>query len=93
MTPRWAHSTAKHGIPRADQIYALVNATYKARVEADSLDGGQVWLYIGPPHAQTDREIEILVNVYEDRREALVFHAMDLGPKCRRRREENPDGD
>ncbi|MDR6972157.1 hypothetical protein [Leifsonia shinshuensis] len=49
-------------------------------------------LIIGHPHAQTDREIEVLVNVYDDGREARVFHAMELGPKFRRYREENSNG-
>ncbi len=93
MAPRWAHSTDKHGIPRDDQVYALINATYKAKVEAETPDDGQVWLYIGPPHAQTEREIEILVATYPHGRESLVFHAMELGPKYRRRREEHPHGD
>lgn len=44
------------------------------------------------PHAQTGREIEVLINVYDDGREAVVFHAMGLGPKYRRYREENPNG-
>lgn len=44
------------------------------------------------PHSQTDREIEVLVNVYDDGREAVVFHAMELGPKFRRYREENSNG-
>ncbi len=57
---------------------------------ASRLTTGTVWLYIGHPHAQTDREIEVLVNVYADGREALVFHAMGLGPKFRQYREENP---
>jgi len=51
-----------------------------------------VWLYIGHPHSQTDREVEVLVNVYPDGREALVFHAMELGPKFRKYRQENPSG-
>ncbi len=50
-----------------------------------------MWLYIGHPHAQTDREIEILVIVDPGRCEAVVFHAMELGPKFRRFREENPN--
>ncbi len=32
-------------------------------------------LFIGPPHGQTGREIEVLVNVYSDGREAVVFQA------------------
>jgi hypothetical protein len=50
-------------------------------------------LYIGPEHSQTDRELEILVYDYPgSSREATIFHAMHLGPKFRRFREEHPDG-
>ena len=70
----------------------MVHANYRAELAGESIDDGTVWLYIGHPHAQTDREIEVLVNVYADGREALVFHAMDLGPKFRQYREENPNG-
>ena len=93
MAPRWTDSSGKHHIPREDQVYAIVHANYKDRLDSEKLDEGDVRLYIGHPHAQTDREIEVLVNVYPDGREALVFHAMELGPKFRRYREENPDGD
>lgn len=93
MTPRWAESASKHGIPPADQIHAIVNATYTARIETKGADTGEVWLYIGSPHPQTEREIELLVKTYPDGRAALIFHAMDLGPKFRRHREEHPDGD
>lgn len=93
MAPRWTDSSDKHRIPREDQVHAIVHATYTARFDSEKLDDGEVWLYIGHPHAQTEREIEVLVNVYADGREALVFHAMDLGPKFRGYREENPDGD
>ena len=46
---------------------------------------GTVWLFIGHPHPQTDREIELLVNVFDDGREAVVFHAgfSDLIEKVR----------
>ena len=63
-----------------------------SKLDSEKVDKGVVWLYVGHPHAQTDREIEVLVNVYSDGREAVVFHAMDLGPKFTRYREENPDG-
>ena len=69
-----------------------MHATYSDLLPGQSLDEGQVWLYIGPPHAQAllEHEIEDLVNVYADGREARIFHAMDLGPKFRRYREEHP---
>lgn len=73
-------------------MWAMVHATYRADLPGQSRDDGMVRLYIGHPHAQTDREIEILVNVYSDGREAVIFHAMELGPKYRRYREENPNG-
>jgi hypothetical protein len=92
VAPRWTDSSDKHNVPRADQVHAIVHANYTVRLDSEKLDDGTVWLYIGHPHAQTRREIEILVNVYPDGREALVFHAMELGPKFRRYRQENPDG-
>ncbi|WP_298229470.1 hypothetical protein [Gryllotalpicola sp.] len=92
MTPGWTDSTEKHGIPRDDQVYAVVHATYSAKLPDEGSASGDVWLYIGHPHPQTDREIEILVEVFSDGREALVFHTMELGPKFRRHREENPNG-
>lgn len=93
VAPRWTESSDKHQIPREDQVHAIVHANYKARLDSEKLDDGDVWLYIGNPHAQTDREIEVLVNVYPDGREALLFHAMALGPKFRKYREENANGD
>lgn len=76
----------------ADQVWAMAYPAYRAELPDESLDDGTVVLYIGHPHAQTSREIEVLVNVYGDGREAVVFHAMPLGPKFRRYREENPNG-
>lgn len=91
MAPRWATSSDKHGVPRTDQIYAILHANYIAELPGQSIDDGTVSLYIGPEHAHTDRELELLVNVYPDGRESVVFHAMPLGPKFRRYREEHPD--
>lgn len=73
-------------------MWAITHATYSASLPDESIDDGTVWLYIGHPHPQTDREIEVLVNVYGDGCEAVVFHAMELGPKFRRYREENSNG-
>lgn len=92
MAPRWITSSEKHAIPRADQIWAMVHPNYQTELPGESIDDGTVWLFIGHPHAQTDREIEILINVYEDGREAYVFHAMELGPKYRKLREDDLNG-
>lgn len=89
MTPRWEPSTEKHEVPRGDAIYAMLHATFSAPL-ADRGDGSIDRLYIGPAHAQTAREIEVIVQVWEDGsgREAKVFHVMPLGPKFRKLREE-----
>jgi len=93
MTPRWADSTGKHGVARGDAVYAMLHATYTVQL-ADNGDGTIDRLYIGPVHAQTARELEVIVQVPIDGsgREAFVFHVMPLGPKFRRMREEYPDG-
>lgn len=90
MAPRWEPSSDKHGVARNDQLYAILHATYVATI-GTSNDGGTVTLFIGPQHEQTDREVEILVNSFTDGRQASIFHAMQLGPKFRRYREEHPN--
>lgn len=93
MAPRWADSAAKHGVARADAVYAMLHANYIVDL-VDHGDGTVDRLYIGPEHAQTDRELEVIVQVAMDGsgREAFVFHVMQLGPKFQRMREEYPDG-
>lgn len=93
MSPRWTDSTRKHGVARADAMFAMINATYTADLR-DNGDGTVDRLYIGPEHAQTDRELEVIVQLAVDcsGREAVVFHVMQLGPRFRRMREEYPHG-
>lgn len=92
MAPIWESSSFKHEIDKRDQIYAMLNATYTASVPEEARNGGVVRLFIGPEHAQTEREVEILVEEFSDGREARIFHAMHLGSKFRSYREEHPDG-
>lgn len=74
-------------------MFAMLHATYVADVN-DNGDGTVDRLYIGPEHAQTRRELEVIVRVAIDgsSREAVIFHVMQLGPKFRTMREEYPDG-
>ena len=93
MVPRWTDSTNKHGVPRGDQIHALLHPTYVAELVDERPQLGRIMLFIGPPHPQTDREVEILVHEFPSTgEEALIFHAMQLGPKYRQYREEHPNG-
>lgn len=92
MTPRWLSSTHKHGVPREEAAYAIVHATVAvipARSLINSDNGGIVWLYIGPAHGQTVREIEVLVEQFTDGREAVVFHVQPLSAKWSRYRQEH----
>lgn len=91
MAPIWVHSAGKHGVARRDAMYALLHPNYVHDL-ADNLDGTVNRLFIGPEHAQTDRELEVIVRVAVDGsgREAIIFHVMQLGPAIRRFREENP---
>lgn len=93
MVPRWTSSTEKHGIPRRDAVYAMAFATYIVDI-ADNGDGTVDRLFIGPEHAQTNRELEVIVEVAVDDsgREAKVFHVMRLGPRFTKMREEHPNG-
>lgn len=89
MAPKWLGSSEKHGVPKGDQIYAILNAGFTTELIGEA-KVGRIMLYIGPAHAQTDRELEILVHEFpETGPEAIIFHAMDLGPKFRRLREES----
>jgi hypothetical protein len=65
MTPRRAHSSQEHGVPRQEQLHVLLHATCTRELRV----------------SDPDRE-----------RITLFFHAMPLGPKYRRLREEQPDG-
>lgn len=89
MVPIWTDSAGKHGISRADAIYALLHANYSDVLDDDVLDG-YVALYIGRPHSQSMREIEVLVNHRGGGLDSVVFHVMELGSKYRKYREENP---
>ncbi|NQX28858.1 hypothetical protein HQQ81_16030 [Microbacteriaceae bacterium VKM Ac-2854] len=65
-------------------MYAILHATFIYDLVGD------VRLYIGPEHAQTERELEVLTRApRKPGGEISVFHVMPLGPKFRRFREEN----
>ena len=72
-------------------IYAIAHATFVDTIENPGRRGGRVELYIGPEHGQTTRELEVLVERFDDGREAVIFHVMGLGSKFKRYREEHSD--
>lgn len=93
MSPKWTTSAHKHQVPIPEQVFAIVHATYIRTLEIpNDTRQGQVTLYIGPPHGQTTRELEILVRHYPNTaRESDIFHAMPLTSKFANYRIEHPD--
>jgi hypothetical protein len=92
MSPIWTPSTEKHGISRHDAMFAIINASFTLPLAAHhvaGIQGGVVTLFIGPRHAQTEDELEILVEQFDDGREAIVFHVQPLSSRWRSFREEH----
>lgn len=68
-------SADKHGIAHADALHAMLNA--KVSVEVDGAAGEVTMLYIGHPHPQTDRYLEVIAAMTPPR-EVKIFHCMEL---------------
>ena len=69
----------------------MAHASFSEDIEHEPDDelGGKVRLFIGPPHDGTEREIEVLARWFPGTgREAHIFHAMWLGSKWGRYRQE-----
>lgn len=86
MAPTFRESSKKHGFTERDITYAIANATFVRTIEQDA--ESDVVLFIGPEHAQTKRELEVLVRQFHDGRPAWIFHAMNLTDKFARYREQ-----
>lgn len=80
MAPRWVASSGWHGVPVADQVWAIAHASFSVRLPGESVDDGRVWFFIGPAGPGVTGSVEVLVNVYEDDRAAVVFHAKSAVP-------------
>jgi hypothetical protein len=79
--------------PTAGISPSILHANYVAELADEKQGSGRIVLFIGPPHPQTSRELEILVHEFpEADTEAVIFHAMELGAKYRRYREEHSNG-
>jgi hypothetical protein len=73
-------------------MFAIINASFTLPLAAHhvaGIQGGVVTLFIGPRHAQTEDELEILVEQFDDGREAIVFHVQPLSSRWRSFREEH----
>lgn len=89
MGIEWAGSADKWGISHEDALYAIQNAVYTStKVKVNSGDpNGQRRVFVGPQHAQTERQIEVLVEMVGAG--FVVYHVMPLGPYYRQQMEED----
>jgi len=76
MPVEWKSSAAKHFIPRDEVIYAMTHATGTEEVEG-AKPGQTNTVYVGHPHGQTDRYIEVIVATWPPDN-LVIFHAMPL---------------
>lgn len=75
MAIRWTDSAAKHGISRADALYAITHA--EGTDELDGPPGETTVVHVGHPHGQTDRYIEVIAALHPPRG-LVIFHVMEL---------------
>lgn len=75
MGVQFTDSADKHGIPREDSLYAIMHAEASAEVDGDPAETTMV--YVGHPHGQTDRYIEVIAANHPPRT-IVIFHSMPL---------------
>lgn len=80
MAVHFSESADKHHIPRHDTLYAMMYPEVTA--EITGRPGEVTTVYIGHPHAQTDRYIEVIA-ASRPPRTIEIFHSMPLSDTFR----------
>lgn len=75
MGVEWTDSAARHGVSQTDALYAMTHAQVSA--EVDGLPGQRTVVYVGHPHAQTERYLEVIA-AHLPPRSIVIFHVMEL---------------
>lgn len=75
MGVEFTNSADKHGIARQDTLYAMMHA--EASAELEGQPGETTMVYVGHPHGQTDRYIEVIA-AHRPPRTIVIFHSMPL---------------
>ncbi|WP_326504121.1 hypothetical protein [Rothia nasimurium] len=82
MAVEFTPNASKHRIPHQDALYAVLH--HEVAVDIPGRDGFKAaTLYIGHPHGQTDRYIEVIAEVIPPRG-FKIFYVMPLSPKNRK---------
>ena len=68
-------SADRHEIPGADSLYAMMH--HEVAAEIDGEPGETTMVYIGHPHGQADRYIEVIA-AHRQPRTIVIFHSMEL---------------
>lgn len=68
-------SADRHGIPREDTLHAMMNAEATATVPG--YPGETTTVYVGHPHAQTDRYLDVIAATHPPHG-VVIFHSMPL---------------
>lgn len=76
----WSRSADKHGITREGALCAMMQAEVTAEIEGEP--GDQTIVYIGHPHGQAERYLEVIA-AHQPPRTVVVFHVMDLTDQFR----------
>lgn len=76
MPIEWTSSAAKHRISQEDALHAMLNATGSEEVSG-ARPGQTNTVYVGHPHAQTDRYIEVIVATWPPNN-MVIFHVNHL---------------
>lgn len=75
MAIEWASSADKHEIPREDTLYAMLHPEVTAEIVGRP--GETTTVYIGHPHPQTHRYIEVIA-ASRPPNTVVIFHSMPL---------------
>ena len=71
---QYTDSASKHGISNADALHAMINA--EATEVVSGYPGETTRVFVGHPHPQTDRYIEVIATRRGE--DFIIFHVMPL---------------
>lgn len=75
MGVEFTKSADRHGITHEDSLYAMMHAEVSAEIDGEP--GETTMVYVGHPHGQTDRYLEVIA-AHRPPRTIVIFHSMEL---------------
>lgn len=87
MPVEFASSADKHGIPNQDAVHAMLHAEGSLQLQGNP--GRLTTVYVGRPHPQTDRRIEVIAEIRQPDT-VVIFHVMEVSDLYRHLIKETP---